>query len=473
MSNLFRDDLYKDFKNPLNQLEKLSSRTDGFVSIYEYKNLSSGNDWGAAIQKAIDDTKGTKKAVLIPYGVFETSSTLTVYRYTKLFGIGKDLSTIKLANGANVDVIKTYLFDTYKGTTVTGSTEDVANLKVPIAFELRDLSIDGNFDNNTTGYGLRIYGKHFLLDNVIVKRCAEVGVYTEYGTNYIYEAEDTPETYINLEVHETGGENFIFNGPSDISIRRLYCGWAGKKYSDSKHFSGRKVDSVVFMKGCEIVETHAFENQYGYAYRFTGSSTRVHADLMIGESAHGCFNIEQGTSLNASKLRAHSNRSNTNPYVLVDSDLGVLVSNLVIHKYNTDGTATCLQINKENAKIRGIVWGNSSGGSKGNGVVLNAHHCDLDLNIRYFKNDGATLYYGLVTNPTAYLKRNTIRAQIHGCDNAWYNQNLGLASIFNITLNYNSTQSQTGRTGQGKNANKEIWNIIEEDSGTSAVTITQ
>jgi len=472
MTNL-RDDLYKGLPNLNEQVSKVEKKTDWFVSIYEYENLRVGNDWKAAIQQAIEDTKGTKKAVLIPYGVFEISSTLTIYRYTKLFGVGKDLSTIKLANGANVDVVKTYMFDTYKGTTVTGSTEIAANLGVPIAFELRDLSIDGNFDNNTAGYGLRLYGKHFVLDNVIVKRCAEVGVYTEYGTNYIYEAEDTPETFINLEVHETGGENFIFNGPADISITRLYCGWAGKKYSDSKHFSGEKVHNTVFQKGVEIGETHAFENQAGYAYRFTGSSTRIHADLIIGESAQGCIRVDQGVSFNVSKLRAHSNRSNTNPCVLLDSDTGVVISNLDIRKYNTDGTATCLQINKENVKVRGIVMGNSSGGSKGNGVVLNSHHCDLDLNIRYFKNDGSTLYYGLITNPTAYLKRNTIRAQIHGCDNAWYNQNLGLASIFNITLNYNSTQGQTGRTGQGKNATKEIWNVIEEDSGTAAITITQ
>lgn len=453
-------------------LGSLLKKNSWFVSIYENSNLVVNGDWRPAIQKAIDDTKGTKKAVLIPYGIFEISDTLTIYRYTKLIGVGKDLSTIKLANGKNCDVIKTYKFDQYTGSTITGSTEDAVNLDVPIAFEIRDLGIDGNFSNNTAGYGLRIYSKHFTLDNVIVKRCADVGVYTEYGNNFIYKAEDTPETFINLEVHETGGENFIFNGPADISITRLYCGWAGKKYSDSKYFPGEKVHSAVFMKGCEIGETHAFENQYGYAYRFTGSSTRIHADLIIGESAHGCVNIEQGVSFNASKVRAHSNRSNTNPYVLVNSDVGVIISNLDIRKYSSDGTATCLQINKENAKIRGYVQGNSSGGSKGNGVVVNAHHCEVDVNIRYLKSDGATPYYGLVTNPTAFLKRNIITAQIQGCDNAWYNQNQGLGSIYNITLNYNSSQGQTGHSGKPKNEDKETWSIVEEDSATGTIEVS-
>lgn len=451
----------------------LEKKNDFFVSIYQYEKLKVGNDWYPAIQQAIEDTKGTKKMVLIPYGVFEVSNTITIYRYTKLIGLGRDLSTIRLMNGKNVDIIKTYKFDTYKGTSITGSTEGLSNIDVPIAFEIRELALDGNYDNNTSGYGLRIYGKHYVLDNVIIKRAAEVGFYSEYGSNDIYEAEDTPETQINLEVHETGGENFIFNGPADISIHRLYCGWAGKKYGDSKHFTGRKVDSAVFQKGCEIGESHAFENQYGYAYRFTGSSTRIHADLLIGESAHGCFSIEQGVSGNISKLRAHSNRSNTNPYVLVDSDIGINIPGLDVRKYSTDGTATMVQVNKENVKLRGIVMGNSSGGSKGNGVVLNSHHCELNVNIRYIKNDGATPYYGLITNQTGVFKRNMVTAQIHGCDNSWYNPFAGAGSIYNITMNYNSTNSQTGRTGVAKNTGKEIWNIIEEDSGTGIFTITQ
>ncbi|WP_394512596.1 hypothetical protein [Priestia aryabhattai] len=447
------------------KINKLLKKNEWFVSIYEYVDLVVNDDWYFAIQKAIDDTKGTKKAVLIPYGRFGKSKELTPYRYTKLFGIGKDLSELYNLNGSNCDIIKTYKFDTYTGTTITGSTEDAANLDVPIGFEIRDLALDGNFANNTSGYGLRIYGKHYLIDNVIIKRVPDVSFYSEYGNNYIYKAEDTPETFINLEVHESGGENVIFNGPSDISITRLYCGWAGKKYGASKYFAGEKVHSVTFLKGAELGELHAFENEYGYAFRFAGSSTRYHVNLLIGESAHGSLRVDQGASFNASIIRSHSNRSNVNPNVLLNSDLGFLCKGLDIRKYATDGTAPMLQINKENYDIEGVIMGNSSGGSKGNGVVVNSHHGKLDVDIRYLHNDGTTQYYGLITNQTGVFKRNHITARIQGCDNAWYNANKGIGSTYNIAMNFNSANATTGFTGQPKNTHLETWNVHSDNNG--------
>lgn len=452
-------------KAAFDKAEKSQKKIDWFVSIYEYRSLVVGDDWFFAIQKAIDDTKGTKKAVFIPYGRFGKSKELTIYRYTKIFGIGKDLSEIYNLNGSNCDIIKTYKFDTYAGTNIAGSTEDTANLDVPIAFEIRDIALDGNFANNTSGYGLRVYSKHYTLDNVIIKRVPDVGFYSEYGNNSIYKAEDTPETYINLEIHESGGENVIFNGPSDISVRRLYCGWAGKKYGDSKYFAGEKVHSVTFLKGCEITEAHAFENEYGYAFRFGGSSTRIHGSILIGESAHGCFRVDQGTSFNVAVVRAHSNRSDTNPYFLIDSDLGVITHGLDIRKYATDGKATMLQINKENYDICGFVLGNASGGSKGNGVVVNTHNGKVDVDIRYLHNDGTTQYYGLITNQTGVFKRNHITARIHGCDNAWFNANKGVGSTYNIALNFNSANGTTGFTGQTKNTHLETWNVHSDNNG--------
>ncbi|MDP1383048.1 hypothetical protein Q8G31_23820 [Priestia megaterium] len=447
------------------KINKLLKKNEWFVSIYEYVHLVIGDDWYFAIQQAINDTKETKKAVLVPYGRFGKSKELTIYRYTKLFGIGKDLSEIYNLNGSNCDIIKTYKFDTYTGTTITGSTEDAANLDVPIAFEIRDLALDGNFANNTSGYGLRIYGKHYLIDNVIIKRVPDVSFYSEYGNNYIYKAEDTPETFINLEVHESGGENVIFNGPSDISITRLYCGWAGKKYGDSKYFAGEKVHSVTFLKGAELGELHAFENEYGYAFRFAGSSARYHADLIIGESAHGSVRQDQGASLNASIIRSHSNRSNVNPNILINSDLGSICTGLDIRRYATDGTAPCLQINKENYHFEGFVLGNASGGSKGNGVVVNSHHGKIDVDIRYLHNDGTTQYYGLITNQTGVFKRNHITARIQGCDNAWYNSNKGIGSTYNIAMNFNSANGNTGFTGQPKNTHLETWNVHSDNNG--------
>lgn len=465
--------LFSNLKNHLdnkgNKINILLNKLDGFVSVLEYQNkkvaIATGYDWEPAIRAAIEVARPNRKTVLLNVGEMLVNNTVIFYRYTKIQGWGRDVSTLKLADGANCDVMKSYMFDTYKGTNIVGSTESATNINVPIAFELRDFAIDGNMDNNTGGGGLIIYGKHYVIDNVIVKRAADVGFYTEYGTNDIYEAEDTPETQINIEIHETGRENMIFNGPSDISLKRAYCGWAGKKYSDSKYFAGRKVDSVVIMKGCEIGEMHAFENQYGYAFRFTGSTTRIHADLLIGESTHGCFNIEQGVSGNISKLRAHSNRSDVNPYVLIDSDLGVTIPGLDLRKYANDGKATMLQINKENYDIEGFVLGNASGGSKGNGVVVNTHHGKLNVDIRYLHNDGTTQYYGLITNQTGVFKRNHITARIQGCDNAWYNPNKGVGSTYNITMNFNSANGNTGFTGQPKNTHLETWNVHSDNNG--------
>ena len=135
---------------------------DSPLSIFNAKDYGAvGDDRmdnAAPIQDAIDAARAAGGGmVYLPHGIYQVAAPLVLYSNIHLCGAGPEAATIKLANGADTDVVTV---DSYG---VNGIT----------AFSVRDLAIFGNNANNAAGNGLLIDGRKFLLDNLYLSYASE------------------------------------------------------------------------------------------------------------------------------------------------------------------------------------------------------------------------------------------------------------------------------------------------------------
>jgi len=128
-----------------------------------------------------------------------------------LRGAGIEASIIKLKNASNVDLIKSFGFDSLTGTNSTGGIYN---------WSMSDLTLDGNKTNNTlSGDGMRVYGYGFILQNVRVRNAHTDGIYSEWSTSGASPGFDSMEAHISgLKVHNNGQNGITWNGPHDSSF---------------------------------------------------------------------------------------------------------------------------------------------------------------------------------------------------------------------------------------------------------------
>ncbi|MES2970927.1 MAG: glycosyl hydrolase family 28-related protein [Patescibacteria group bacterium] len=164
-----------------------------------------------AIQAAIDavNTAGGGE-VRFPQGTYITT-TLTMYSKVHLKGSGIEATILKLKNTTNVDLIKGQNFDTLTGGNTTGGIYN---------WSITDLTLDGNKANNaTSGYGLRVYGYGYVIDNVRIRNTRQDGLYTEWSNSAASPGNDSMEAHISgLKVHDSAASGIVWHGPHDSTM---------------------------------------------------------------------------------------------------------------------------------------------------------------------------------------------------------------------------------------------------------------
>lgn len=142
-----------------------------------------------------------------------------------LQGDGTDATILKAPPGSNKDVIQGANFLTLTGTTVVyPNTFGVRSITI------RNLKIDGNKANNTSGFGIRIWGCIFDFNNIVVQNCAQDGIWTEFTTHNdvtTYRLSDPSFDMIESRFHyiksvNNNGNGWIFKGPHDSVIEHFY-----------------------------------------------------------------------------------------------------------------------------------------------------------------------------------------------------------------------------------------------------------
>lgn len=169
-----------------------------------------------AIQRAINDAANnsltgsnvTGGVVFLPWTANNAYlvSGLILYNNVSLVGVGP--TTLKLANGANADVIQTYNAPSLIGGASTGGV---------FGWGLYNLVIDGNKANQaSTSYGLRTYGYGYYLENVRIKNCFSDAFYSDWNGGASSPGNDSMEASIKAcKFHDCGGVGVNFHGPHD------------------------------------------------------------------------------------------------------------------------------------------------------------------------------------------------------------------------------------------------------------------
>ena len=185
------------------------------VSVKDFGAVGDGVvDDTAAIQAAVDST--TNGTVFIPDGIYLVSAPISLPYNVSLRGSSTAGATLKMKNGANAAaVLQTKNFALLTGTTSTAGT---------LLTYIGDFTIDGNKANNTSGVGVRLYGKGYTFSNVMIHSCASIGLYTEYnGPDDFSSINGTIESiYENLSIQQNGGDGWYAKGPHDLSCSKIF-----------------------------------------------------------------------------------------------------------------------------------------------------------------------------------------------------------------------------------------------------------
>jgi hypothetical protein len=125
-------------------------------------------------------------------------------------GSGRNLTTLKAPAGSNADVVQGAGFSSL---TCTGSAAGIGG------WAIRDLTVDGNRANQTTGgNGVRVYGYDWSMTDVTIRNCFAEGLYTEWSAQAggPAGADTSMESRVyGLKIYGTGGAGWHDRGPHD------------------------------------------------------------------------------------------------------------------------------------------------------------------------------------------------------------------------------------------------------------------
>lgn len=340
-----------------------------------------------------------------------------------LVGDGVGTSQIKTLPGFSGNIYETFNFTAIQ----TAQPADTAD-GCPISYGLEHCTIDGgNYSGSptaSTGYGVRLYGRQLRLNNLIISRTANIGLYTEFPASPAYtnfEAiTDTKFSVIkDIEVVDVKYEGFVFNGPTDQYLDNIFVGFpANSRFDDydttgpktSLLFPGEPIHGTRILRSTEIGFLHSYDNEYGraiYVKRVVGNpAIRLRAKFLMGESSYGGIFLDANVRYQIAMLETHNNfrgpvvggpytaSAGVNPHVEITSTLGGKVSNLDIYRDSQENGCTGLVTSGTSIEVEGSIWAYATGFlGGGKGAVNSSVASSLKLNI-VSKSGAATLSVG-------------------------------------------------------------------------------
>lgn len=189
------------------------------VSVDDY--FEAGDvDYTEAFIRAASYLKARGGGIIECPGPLYVARKITIPRYVLIEGKGAAATELRCADGTNTDFITSESFEALKGS----GLDVVGDTRVPSWFGLRALRVDGNRDRNTQGRGVAFYGANVIIEDVLIRKAAGDGLYTEYATNITglgdWRAQE--EGYVrNLVVRENGGVGWRNRGPHNIHMDNI------------------------------------------------------------------------------------------------------------------------------------------------------------------------------------------------------------------------------------------------------------
>jgi len=259
-------------------------------------------DSSGAFQKANDSIITSGGKIQLGAGIYLAS--FIVDSFVTVTGLGINITKIKTPNNANKDTIQGRNF-----VTLTSTVKATPENRGVRYFNLKDLTLDGNKDNNVTGFGIRIWGCSLSFQNIIVQNCAEDGIWTEFTTHDDPTGSSDPShealesTFFNIKTLSNGGNGWTFKGPHDSVITNFITfgngGWGLEQLTVNSNIKGSDWNSWLNTTGSFYVGSSMQVHDIVASGPYTG----VGIELAAGTGSSKFTNLTIGGHLTGLILR--------------------------------------------------------------------------------------------------------------------------------------------------------------------------
>lgn len=343
---------------------------------------------------------------------YTVAATVIIRDKTGYIGAGSSNTTIKLATGATATVVQTLNFATQTGTNIWLTSSGVLT-----GFSFSGLRVDGNKAAAVSTNGVQIYGKRFVIDDLIVNDVDGIGLWTEAASiGGQTDWADMPECSItNLYIKSCGSHGLEYRGPHDGWVDRVYvasCTGDGVRFvTDSSTYNGT----------ADIGFIHTYSNARGLY-----TNTRITAGYIQPESNLGEGIVAEDSEFYCQHIRAYKNQRTHsateapagNPVLQFASmaQVGSLYC-------RTDHGGTAIQITGTGTKISAAVID----GSNKNGVAIDVDANQVFVDARIYDFDGGT-GTGVKMNTSSSRNGGNVKFTSRTCNTHFNNVNSGTAN---------------------------------------------
>lgn len=171
--------------------------------------------YGGDLNAAITANSGTNIRFVLARPTYTLTASAIANAGGGIEGVGDVRTTITIANGVNDDVVKGVNFNTLTGKAYSSSDINAGAVR----FTLKNLKIDGNKANQSSGYGVRIWGPGLKFHDVLVANCKSGNIWTEFTTHPDGSIGSMIEgNFRAIKSHGSDGNAWDFRGPHDSNI---------------------------------------------------------------------------------------------------------------------------------------------------------------------------------------------------------------------------------------------------------------
>lgn len=420
-----------------------------------------GSDDTAMIQALLDAAESAGGGeVLLRAGTYLAAG-LTISSGVTLAGAGMDATTIQAPAGANADVIQTQGF-----ATLTGTNKWLISDGLVVGFTIRDLRIDGNRADNTSGRGIAIYGKRYVIDKVVITNTAGDGFYSEAGnTRGQPTTSDMPECDIKLlYVYKAGNVGFRFLGPHDGHVGTV---WVAQSDDVGVRFDENDDAATGYLGTADVDFIHTYSNTGDGVVLTTG----IRANHLISESNYGAGLIAGGTNTHISQLFLYLNYANydtpavmtaqANPHLhVVEQDLMVGVCKIEM-QFGGTGVRADAPCNIDQLLIDGVSTG-------GIGVDVNSSEVIVGGAIRDLSDTGGI---GFRHAPGTGVSYNRADLTISNCALGATNTGGGVLLDYTLRIRTDAASQVAHTLALSDEQNKVIVSVSGAGSGVGFTDI--
>ncbi len=229
------------------------------------------------INSAIDIATTVGGLVQLTEGLFTILLAIIMKDRVHLQGVGAPATLITQPNGNNKNIIETFDFAALTVGNTTGG---------PKGFEISDLRVDGNKDNQTdaTLVGIQIYGNRYRLTNLEVTETRFDGIFSQWSTTGSVQDMDTAlETFLNrVKIGPSDlGDGIHWRGPHDSHMTDIVS------FGNQWGINFEQKDGEYSGAGTGLSGVHCFGGKAGGirddAGNLSGTDIEVEAYPQVGE----------------------------------------------------------------------------------------------------------------------------------------------------------------------------------------------